>query len=782
MQAMKKARVLGLVAALLAARPLFAAAPFPCAPAERAGRPCVGIALSGGGARGLAHIGALRVIEEAGVPIDVVSGTSMGSIIGALYAMGYTPDDIERIALSLDWDELLSDRIERSQLTMKSRKEDDRYLISFPVIGGRVKLPAGLINGQSIYNLFVRLCWPALEIDDFKKLPRPFSCVATDITTGQVVVFDHGYLPDALRASMSIPSVFTPVRRGGRLLVDGGLKRSLPAEDAINLGADIVIGVDVSAGLLPAEDLETLVDILEQSMDLAEEPEDIRQQKLCTVLIAPHTRRYPVLDFSRAREFIRMGEEAAREHFDELRALADSLRALDPSAQASYPSPGGPDRSMGATVPSLRWPDQSLGTKATMAPSRCGTEPRPRLDLACFVPIHVDEVEIRGLKDVSHRFVMAELGVKPPADVTAGELETAIDRLYSSGFFTTLSYRFEETPAGRKLVIIVNENSSVLLNAGLRYDSHWGASLLLNASLRNLFEHGSQLEFDLLMSDRKRLTGEYAIHTGIRRSVGLRLDADYIDDHIDVYELSERASRWSASSIRAGFFLETFLSRVFYGGVGANLEWDETTSDIGPPQLTERREHLSFLSGELWFDTLDRSWFPRRGLILKVRTEVAGRTLEDETPFRRVQLDWRLTVPVERRVSLSGIVFVGITRGGRAPLQYQFFLGGVNSCTTFQGDRTFAFYGYRHQELSGQNALAAELGLQVEVLRRWYIGLHANAGSAVDQTDDILKQDAIRSGGAVSVGAETPVGPAEFSLSYSRRNKLEPFLSIGFLF
>ena len=746
MNSMKMSCALAFILMVLVAEPA------PCEQKTPAGRPCVGVALSGGGARGLAHIGALKVIEEAGVPVDVVAGTSMGSIIGALYAMGYSPGEIEHIVLTVDWNDLLSDRLERSRLAMKNRKKEDRYLVSFPVLKGRVKLPAGLISGQKIYNLFTRLSWPALEIDDFRKLPRPFSCVATDITTGESVVLDHGYLPDALRASMAIPSVFTPVRLGRRLLVDGGLTRNLPAEDAIALGANIVIGVDVSERLLPAEELETIVDILGQAIDLAEESEHEKQKRLCNVLIAAPAERHRALDFARAREFIRLGETAAREHFNELRALADSLRALKAAA----------------------------GTSAVSPASGAGL--LPGLDPASFGPILVDEIEIRGLRDVSSRVVMAELGVAPPSLVTSDELERAVQRLYSSGFFADLSYRFERAPAGRKLVIVVKENSSVVLNTGLRYDTHWGASLLLNASLKNLFEHGSQLEFDLLLSERKRFTAEYAIHTGIRRSVGLRVDADYLDDYIDRYELEERTSRWRTSTIRGGLFLETLLSRVFYGAAGLNMERHETSPDIAPPALSEQSGRLAFLSGDLWFDTLDRSWFPRRGTLLKVRAEVAGSALGGESSFNRAQLTWQLTVPVRQRVSMTGSVFAGITQGGQAPLHYNFFVGGINSYTAFQGDRTFSFYGYRHQELSGSNAFAARLDVQVEILRRWYIVLHGNGGSADDEKANLLKSASLQSGGAMSLGVATPGGPAELSLTYSRRNKLGSFLSIGFLF
>jgi NTE family protein len=720
---------------------LLLAAPAPLAPVEAAGQPRVGLALSGGGAKGLAHIGVLKVLEEAGVPVDVVSGTSMGSIIGGLYAIGYTPAEIEQIVTEADWKDLFSDRLGRRDLPMKNRKRDDRYLLSLPIVGGRVKLPAGLVSGQKVYSLFARLAWPVLDVDDFRKLPRPFACVATDIVNGTAVVLDHGYLPDAMRASMSIPSAFIPVRLGGRLLVDGGLLRNLPAEDAKNLGADIVIGVDVGENLLPAEKLQTLSAIMGQAIQIASEPEHKRQQSLCDVLIAPRLDKLGSLDYARARAIIALGESAAREHLAELRAIADSIRAL------AGDSGSAPERS----------------------PISYGT-------------VRVDEVEVRGLRDVSSRFVLAELGVSPPDSVTVDGLERAIYRLYSSGFFVDLSWRFEKTPSGRKLVIVVKETSGILLNTGLRYDSHAGPSLLFDASAGNVFGHGSRLELGLLLGDRKRLAGEYSIHTGMRRSAGVRTDVDIIDDHIDEYEIDRRVSRWRARSTRGGIMLETLLSSVFYAAAGINAEWYRISPDIAPAGLGVETGTIVFASGDLWFDTLDRSWFPRHGMLLRIRGEAAGDALGGDATFNRGSVTWQISVPVGARIALTGSAFLGVTDGGPVPYHYRFFVGGINSYTTFQGDRTYSLYGFEHQQLSGSNTLDAGLDLQVEFARGWYVILHGSAGSMYENRRDLLDGEAILFGGAATIGAATLAGPAALSMTYGERSELGWFLSVGFPF
>ncbi len=195
-------------------------------------KPKIGIAFSGGGAKGFAHIGVLKVFEEEGLQAEIVTGTSMGSIIGGLYAMGYSPAFLENMAMNVDWFDVFRETVDRKYLSMRQKMYRDRYLLAFPLYDGSVQLPSGLIKGQKIHRLFYELTWPVIEIDDFSDFPRDFSCVATDIATGEPYVIDSGSLADAMRASMAIPTAFAPFNMDGRKLVDGGLVRNLPSLDA----------------------------------------------------------------------------------------------------------------------------------------------------------------------------------------------------------------------------------------------------------------------------------------------------------------------------------------------------------------------------------------------------------------------------------------------------------------------------------------------------------------------------------------------------------------------
>ena len=213
--------------------------------------PKIGIALSGGAARGLAHIGVLKVLEQAGIPVDVIAGTSMGSVVGGLYALGYNADQLDTIVRAQDWFRLLTDPVDRRDLPVDRKIAADRIMLTLPIYRGGIHLPRSVVPGQRIWELLTRLTWSAHGVHDFHRLPTPFAAVATDLETGQAVVLDRGFLPDAIRASMALPSVFAPVELGGVVLIDGGVVRNLPAHDARALGADVLICSDVTDPLEP---------------------------------------------------------------------------------------------------------------------------------------------------------------------------------------------------------------------------------------------------------------------------------------------------------------------------------------------------------------------------------------------------------------------------------------------------------------------------------------------------------------------------------------------------
>ncbi|MCG3119379.1 MAG: Outer membrane protein assembly factor BamA [bacterium] len=692
---------------------------------EKPPRLRVGLALSGGGAKGFAHIGVLKVLEEAGLPVDCIAGTSMGSVIGGLYAIGYTADSLAALAQQENWSDFFNDAINRRDLPMEEKNWDGRYIAGFPIRQHNVQLPAGLVAGQKISALLARLTWPVHHVSDFKELPIPFACVATDLETGAAVTLDHGFLPEALRASMAIPTVFTPVRLDNRLLVDGGLARNFPVEDALHLGADIVIGVDVGAPLATAEKLNSLLSIIDQAMSFYPAAENIKQRRLCNILITPDMAGFTATSFDRVDSLIERGERAARRLLPQLTALADSLKR----------------------------------------------PARPHVAIAPIDSIYIHAFTIHGLHDVSQRLVMAELGLTVPLWVTAAELENAINRVYRSQFFERVTYRLAPSAQGTQLLVDVIEKSTDVFRFGLRYDSSSKAALLLNTTFRNRAEHGSVLLFELKLGDQLQAEGHYFIHLGLRPRLGFRGRANYSRSTIELYEQRQRIAslRLSATALEA--FFGSIFSNALVSGFGIKGEIDQFAANIAPPALQTDDQKFFSLFGALWIDTLDRAVFPSRGHSVFYKSEAGYHQIGGGLKFVRHYLDWAGFFAVQARLSLLTRLQLGNAHKRDLPLPYQFFLGGADS-----------FVGLRPQELTGKNLQALQLGLQYEIAPRRFMLWRWNLGNTFDKWQLRFNRRRFVTGAGLTLGAPTLIGPLELTLMTGSRHRILANFNIGYKF
>ena len=293
-------------------------------------RPKVGVVLSGGGAKGFAHIGALRVIEEAGIPIDYIAGTSMGSIIGGLYAVGYDPDMMQKLCTEQNWDMIIKDQIPRKFIPLEKRINERHYLVSVPRVNGKFKLKRSIVDGMYVNMLLTRLTMPAHKERDFSKLPVPFLCIGTDMISADPIEFNHGSLAQSIRASMSIPFLFEPIEYEGYLLCDGGLTNNFPVRNVRDKGADIIIGVDLEIVKSDPKVLDNSLKVLERLISVVSQEESNVAREQCDILIRPDIGHANIMSFNDFSPIIECGEKGAREKFPELKRLADSLQALGP--------------------------------------------------------------------------------------------------------------------------------------------------------------------------------------------------------------------------------------------------------------------------------------------------------------------------------------------------------------------------------------------------------------------------------------------------------------------
>lgn len=692
-------------------------------------RPKVGLVLSGGGAKGFAHIGALKVIDRTGIKIDYITGTSMGAIIGALYAMGYTPAQIESFALSQNWLELFDDAATRRYLPMGEKDRPGSYSMVFPVKKGRPNMPSGLISGQKLQSLLFRLFWPAFEMDDFKKLPIPFNCVATDLETGQSVPLSSGCLPEAVRASMSIPTVFAPIEVNGRWMIDGGVLDNFPAEQAADMGAEVLIGVDVSARLRSREQLSSLVDVLDQTISFQSYASVSKQRERCLVLITPELAEYTPANFNRVAEIIERGEKAALGSLPRLQRVMDSLGL----AREENRPPAGP-------VP------ESL---------------------------YVAGVKVEGLNRVSKQLVLDQLDLPKSGWVTADFMDEAIERVYSTQFFEKASYRLRSVNDGNVLVVDIIEKSMQVLGLGLRYDSNTNAEILAGFCLRNFLGHSSLFASDLRLGEDPELRISEAIHAGL----GLGGRATLTVSRYPLY-LYQQSDRWASLRYRTfggEFFLGTIYSKAMELGSSIGLEYYRATSDVAPVDFENVSGRLLILDLHLKIDTYDRRDFPTKGQKLLISQKMASAKLGGGADFYRKLGIWQGCYPISKKFSLSHQAFWGNVSGREIPLHCRFYAGGLD-----QRRGSISLAGLKPMELNGNNIIGAGIGAQFEMLPGRFIDFNWIAAKAVEgnwegqfETRDLI------SGVSFGGGVLTPVGPFRVDLMGGSRHAFLVHLRLG---
>lgn len=707
-----------------------------CSPSGK--RPTIGLTLSGGAAKGLAHIGVLKVLEEEGIYVDLITGNSMGALMGALYAMGYTPEEMEKIALETDWMDLFGEKIDRQYISIENKERIDRYAVRMKIEGFSIKPFPGILSGRKIHSLLSRLSWPANFYEDFKDLPRPFLCIATDIETGEAVVLTKGSLADAARASMAIPGAFAPFEIDGRLLVDGMLVRNFPGEDAIEMGAEILIGSDVGSEPMKLVNIRSLFDILNQSLVLAHLAERRKQLAISDILILPDVEEFGTLSFGNAEKIIKRGEEAAREQIEAIRALADSLKAWE------------------------------------------NPPPPPPVDLER--PMHICGIRVTGSQSGQNESIKDFLCIDTPCDVTAGKLAKEIDRLYGLGGFELITYQFDKTQGCNILEVKVKEETENLLYAGFHYDTESRTAVLLNMSFKRFLSGYSDLEIDLLMSDRVRFTTQYDLQGGTKNRIALRYYLDFISDHIDTYNRDHLVERFDLYDLRVGLFTEYAFSKYFFWDAGLIGEWSQTSPNITPPEFENEWTRLIMLAADIRLDNLNRGWFPEKGIQLKLRTEFADFEDFNSDLFSRFTGNLLTRLPVTSHFSLGTRLMFGSAKGEGIPIHYRYYLGGFHSPVTFHGRRNVNFFGYKRQELSGEHAFIAGIDLQFKINSILYLILHGNAGNAVDGWDDLFEEEFFAYGGGLTVGIATPMGPVETSIAHSDWHDFSMFFSAGYRF
>jgi len=717
-------------------------------------RPKIGLVLSGGAAKGIAHIGVLKVIEEAGLTVDFIGGTSMGSIVGGLYALGYDAQALEKLVLEQDWSFLLGDEIAISSISIQEKEELRRYFLSIPAERFRPKLPSGLKSGQNVSMLLSGLIWPFQEVDDFSQLPVPFLCLATDIVSGEQVILDKGYLPDAIRASMAIPTVFTPVEIDDRLLVDGGMVNNFPVKEVIDMGADIIIGVNCGFRAYQKDEIKSLTEVLEQSLFIMASEKSETSKELCDILIEPDFSVSDAISFSSADELIRIGENTARKHFTELKLLADSIN------------------------------------------QHYGKREKPTIKPAKKIFIH--QLEIEGLHHVSKNLLLGKLKLNVPSYIDLEELTEAISRAFGSQFFETVNFKIEKVQATNILKIRVKEKSNMLFRIGGHYDTNFDASILLNGTLRNSLIKGSKLLLDLKLGKNPAVEVYYLLPTRFRGeksgsilvpswNIGWIPDIEFLfsSRNYDTYRYSEghRIAQYSNINTSTGLNLKSTVSNSLEIGLGGQLEFTSISPDIYNQVNTATIYNTALnLNTCLKYDSYDKYVFPNKGTRFLAMFEfVRDIDKKQYSDIYRISFSHNRAYPFSERLTLITNLYGGSVAGDSIPPDYVYYSGGL-----IPGDHqvgTYPFGGLDIYEKSGKNILSFGMDLQFEIFRNHYIQLRGNVGKTAAYLEDIVFLEDYYFGYGLTYGFRSLIGPLEFSIMKNNlRKDILTYVNIGYWF
>jgi len=407
-------------------------------------RPKVGLVLSGGGAKGISHIGILQAIDSAGLKIDYLTGTSMGSIIGGLYAIGYSGREIEKISDNLDWDAILSNKPNYTDISIDEKDEYGKYSVELGIKDLKPQIGTGLIESEELWLTLNKLFFPVYNIKDFSKFSIPFKCIATDLTNGKAVVLSEGEIVTAVRASMAIPSVFTAIDYDSTKLVDGGIIRNFPAKDIKEMGADIVIGVNLFTGLPDISKLNNVLDVFYQITQYRDAEDLVEEKKICNLIIEPPVGKYSAGSFDAADSIMLIGKMMGNLYYPYFKHLADSLNKLYP---INY-------------TPFGRLPVNES--------------------------VVIDQVDFEGIKNTSMSLLSDKIQIKPGHSYSARQINSGFRKAYSSRYYDNVYYELKPTTDGHaRLVCKVRESLLTQVKLGLSFHSYSGAALLANVTVRN---------------------------------------------------------------------------------------------------------------------------------------------------------------------------------------------------------------------------------------------------------------------------------------------------------
>jgi NTE family protein len=708
-------------------------------------RPAIGIVLGGGGAKGIAHVGVLRVLEQERIPIDYIAGTSMGALIGGMYASGMSPDEIETMLTTADWWDLMKDRTPRLELPLRRKSDDVRYLLDLELgfNRGKIGVPTGLAAGQKLNNLLQHMTLNAAGLESFDDLNIPFRCVGTDLRTGGEVVLDHGNLARAMRASMAVPGAFTPVEIDDRVLADGGLVNNVPVEVARAMGAEVVIAVPVGSigEAMEDRDLGSLVGIASQTYLILKRPAEEEALRQAQVVIAPDTSEYSAGDFHQARHIIPLGEAAARQ----------AMEALKPYA-----------------LPEKEYQEHLARQRRRRLPES---------------GILLSAVTVEGNQRVDRRVIEAQVASRPGETLNFQSVKDDLFHIYRLGDFETVTYELVPSTQGTyalKYLIQEKRYGPGYLRFGLRLrtdfeeDSEW--AILLNYTRTRINSLGAEWRNDFQIGEDHRVYSEFYQPLDYAGRLFVAPSVEYLGEQQNIYDGSDKIAEYSVDKWLGRFDLGMAWTK--YGELRAGLALGHVRADVstGDADLPDVDATVGGYTMRATIDRLDKSVFARRGVLAEARLFLARDELASDEEYDQ------LWVNLQGRASRGNHTLLAHFQGGSSlgsdlPQYARFTIGGLDTLA-----------GLADEQLRGDYFGAGRLGYQYRMGRLSpsmgdgiYLVAWADAGNVWEDSGDISTSDLVY-GGLVGVGAETVIGPIYVGLGSAEEGEHRLYFSLGSAF
>ncbi len=726
----------------------------------------IGLVLSGGGAKGLAHIGALKVIDSLGIKIDYVGGTSMGAIVGGLYASGYSGHQLDSIFKATDLTKLIQDIVPRSAKTFYEKEDSERYALSLPFDNFKVSFPEGISGGQNIYNEFVRLLYHVKDIQDFNKLPIPFLCIATNIETGKPILLDQGYLPEAIMASGTLPSLFEPSEVDNQILIDGGVVNNYPIDELKEKGATLIIGVDVQDALANREDLSSATEILVQINNYRTVKDMVVKAAQTDIYLKPDIKDFSVIDFERRDEIIENGAIEARK---QMAALQNALK----------------------------------NQPAKKIPVKKPTKAKDSLT--------INRLILTGNENYTRAYIKGKLRFNLGDKISFEKLRQGMGNLSATGNFKAIRYKLVSNGLGTDLVLNLRENPNTMyIKMGAHYDDLFKSAALINLTKKNLLFRDDVASFDIILGDHVRYNFQYYLDKGFYWSFGINsmftdfdeeIDFDVIRTNFDVRDDPNIGEiSLDVTDLTNQIYLQTVLREEFAFRIGlehkllrystrtlSNLPPDEN-ADFEPTE--EGRvffEDSNYFNtyGRLVLDTYDDKYFPRKGLFFDGDFHWYLFSSDFNNNFRSFSVSKaRMGFAFEPVSKLAlNIETEGGFKLGTSPVtSFDFVLGGFGNDLI---NNFIPFFGYEFLSLPGNSYVKAYARLDYQLSPKSHLLFAANVANVEDdlfRTGEWFTAPDF-SGYGIGYGLDSFIGPVQVYYSFSPQiNDTTVFFSVGFWF